>query len=259
MVVLGLLLACGAEAQFMTKLEPVTIGEFERYAAGIEQALSQRWQGQSAFLPIDDDAAERAQVMQGDLVIRPASAQVPVAITNGLIHDWVGAVFMPNTTIERVLGVLQNFDQHARIYPSIMQSRLVSRNGNDLVGYWRLHSREGFITAVVDVEQEAHYKQVAPGKWVCRGYAKNIREVEDAGTSREKKLPPGEGHGFLWRLYVYWSLETTDHGVLAECRSLSLSRDIPSGLDWAIQPFVRSLPRDSLRWTLERTRVAATE
>jgi hypothetical protein len=70
-------------------------------------------------------------------------------------------------------------------------------------------------------------------------------------------MPPNEGTGFLWQLYAYWSLETVNHGVLAECRTLSLSRNIPLALGWAIKPFTQSLPRASLASTLRNTRAAA--
>jgi hypothetical protein len=38
-----------------------------------------------------------------------------------------------------------------------------------------------------------------------------------------------------------------------ECRTISLSRDIPFGLGFAVKPFVKSLPIDSLRATMSAT------
>lgn len=246
-----------AFAQLTTTLQPRTVLEFQQYAASVEAQLSARWRGERAFLAIDDNPSEREQVLHGDLIIRPGTSQNPVSISAGLVHDWVGAVFIPNTTIDKVLSILQDFDRHSRIYPAITGSRLVQRRGNDLVGYWRLERKDQLVPVVLDVEQEAHYKEVAPGKWVCRAYAKNISEVQNPGTPREKKMPPTQGAGFLWQLYAYWSLETVHHGVLAECRTLSLSRNIPVALGWAIKPFAESVPRESLASTLRNTRTAA--
>jgi len=42
-------------------------------------------------------------------------------------------------------------------------------------------------------------------------------------------------------------------GVYLECRTISLSRNIPTGLGWIIRPMVSSLPRESLTATLEST------
>ena len=58
---------------------------------------------------------------------------------------------------------------------------------------------------------------------------------------------------------MYWSLETANGGVLAECRTLSLSRDIPNAVAWIMKPFVQSLPRESLTSILQQTRIAATK
>jgi hypothetical protein len=247
-----------AQFTFSTKLKPRTAAEFDEYAQKVEQQLSSRWLGQRASLSISDVPSDRASVLRGDLLIRAGSPENPISISDGLIHDWFGAVFIPNTTMQKVLGVLRDFDHHADIYPEIVSSRLLRRNGNDLTGYWRLQRKPQLIPVAFDVEEEAHYREIAPGKWICRAYAKKISEVDNPGTSSEKILPPGNGQGFLWRLYAYWSLETTNGGVLAECRTLSLSRNIPAGLSWAIKPFIQSLPRESLTSTLKNTRAAVT-
>jgi hypothetical protein len=80
--------------------------------------------------------------------------------------------------------------------------------------------------------------------------------VEDAGKANEKVEPPDCGYGFLWRLDTYWRFEERDGGVYAECRAISLTRDIPMGLGWIIEPIVRSLPKETLVHTLKATRDA---
>jgi len=39
-----------------------------------------------------------------------------------------------------------------------------------------------------------------------------------------------------------------------QCESVSLSRDVPTGLGWLIGPFVTSIPRESLEFTLRTLR-----
>jgi hypothetical protein len=80
--------------------------------------------------------------------------------------------------------------------------------------------------------------------------------VEDAGTPKEKILQPDTGYGFLWRLYSYWKFDEKNNGLTVECRAISLTRDIPTGLGWIIEPIVRKLPQESLIHTLEATRKA---
>ena len=46
---------------------------------------------------------------------------------------------------------------------------------------------------------------------------------------------------------TYWSYEERDGGLYMQIESVSLTRSIPTGLGWAIGPFVESVPRD--RWS----------
>ena len=245
--------------QFTTSLEPETVAQFEQYAAKVEQQLQRRWHSPAAFLSVDGNAQDRDAAIRGELVIRPADPGNPVAVNGGLIHDWVATMFIPDTSSRKVLEVLEDYDAHRQIYPNITNSRLLHRDGNNVSGYWRLEWKRPLLQVVLDVEQDAHYEEIGPGKWISRAYAKRIWEVESPGTAHEKKLPLGEGRGFLWRLYAYWSLEMSNGGVFAECRTLSLSRSIPPGLAWAIEPFVQSLPRESLASTMRSTQKAATK
>jgi hypothetical protein len=66
----------------------------------------------------------------------------------------------------------------------------------------------------------------------------------------------GNDHGFLWRLNSYWRFEERDGGVYIECEAISLTRDVPTGLGWLIEPIVRQLPAESLVNTLRATRNA---
>ena len=45
-----------------------------------------------------------------------------------------------------------------------------------------------------------------------------------------------------------------DGGTYVECEAISLTRDVPWGLRWLIEPIVRTLPRESLTNTLRATR-----
>ena len=45
-----------------------------------------------------------------------------------------------------------------------------------------------------------------------------------------------------------------DGGVYIQSESITLTRGIPTGVGWLVRPFVTSIPRDSLTFTLETTR-----
>jgi len=60
----------------------------------------------------------------------------------------------------------------------------------------------------------------------------------------------------MWRLYSYWRFAGEKDGVVVECRAISLTRDIPYGLGFIIEPIIKNLPRESLVNTLTATRNA---
>jgi len=173
-----------------------------------------------------------------------------------LIHDWIGAVFIPGTTVEETLALIQDYDNHKNIYqPEVIDSALKSRCGNDFKIYLRLLKKK-IITVVLDSDHDVHYLSLDRTRWFCRTRTTRIAEVEDAGSPKERVLPPDTGHGFLWRLDSYWRFEEKNGGVYAECRAISLTRDVPFGLGWIIDPIIQNLPRESLINTLEATRQA---
>jgi hypothetical protein len=241
------------KAQLVVKLSPQTVAGFEEYVKTVESQVNARWQGRKNLLLIEDDADDKQRVLAGEVFIKHMNNGEPVSIQDGLIHDWLGAVYIPDKSAEQVVRLLEDFDRHRDIYPAVAESHVIRRNGDEITGYWQLRQKN-VITVVLDVEESVRYQQIAPGKWKGAAYARHIVEEDTGLFSRGKKFPPGEGHGYLWRLYSYWTLEEVQGGVVAECRTLSLSRDIPQSLAWAIAPYVEKTPRDSLVSILNSTR-----
>ena len=80
--------------------------------------------------------------------------------------------------------------------------------------------------------------------------------MDNPGKRDERELPPGTGHGFLWQLDTYWRFQERDGGTWMECQAISLTRDVPTGLGWLIEPIIRGLPKESLETTLRETAAA---
>jgi len=136
-----------------------------------------------------------------------------------------------------------------------MRSKILQRNGNDFVIDLRFYKKK-IITTVIDTTHDVHYQPVdATHQW-SRSHTTRVQEVEDAGKPDEKLEPEGHDRGFLWRMNTYWRFEEKDGGTYVECQAISLTRDIPTGLGWMIGPYVNSVPRESLTFTLDRTRSA---
>ena len=55
-------------AQFMTHLRPETNQAFDKYIQGVDQQLSERWQGKRAFLLLDEHPEDRQRAHSGELI-----------------------------------------------------------------------------------------------------------------------------------------------------------------------------------------------
>ena len=238
------------------QLNQRTLEAFDSYIRQAERDMDQTLRGSEAFL-WSQQLPERAQAVgRGQVVAQFWNGREPDKVPGGLVHDWIAAAFIPHSTIREIFALIQDYDNHKNIYkPEVTDSKLIRRKDNDFQIYLRLLKKK-IITVVLDTDHEVHYRPVDRRRWVCRSYTTRIAEVESAGTSSERILQPDTGYGFLWRLYSYWRFEERDAGVVVECRAISLTRDVPFGLGWAIEPIIQKLPKESLINTLQATRQA---
>jgi len=238
------------------QLKPQTLGTFDGYIREAEAGMEQTLHGSGSFLWSDRSSEIAQRVRGGQIVAQFWSGHGPAKVPNGLIHDWIGAAFIPATNLKKTLALIQDYDNHNNIYkPEVIASRLISHHDNDFQIYLRLLKKK-VMTVVLDTDHEVHYRPLDRTRWVCRSYTTRIAEVEDAGGPKERVLPPDTGYGFLWRLYSYWRFHEREGGVYVECRAISLTRDVPFGLGWIIEPIIQKLPKESLISTLEATRQA---
>jgi hypothetical protein len=238
------------------QLNPKTLEAFAAYIRNTEREMEKSLHIPESFLWSQHAPGRTQLVDQGQVVAQFSSGQGPVKVSDGLIHDWITAAWIPDSNIRKILAVIQDYDNHKNTYkPEVTDSKLIRRDGNDFQVYLRLLKKK-IITVVLDTDHEVHYCPVDQVRWVCRSYTTRIAEVENAGKPDERVLEADFGYGFLWRLYSYWRFEERNAGVVVECRAISLTRDVPFGLGWAVEPIIQKLPRESLIKTLEATRQA---
>jgi hypothetical protein len=253
-----ILLLVGAAPALPAELQARTVAAFDRYV----QATEQRQTSDPQFLWVDTlPASQRRGVVEtlrrGELVIERLTTRQngkEIDIPDGMVHHWIGVVFVPGATVDKAVSLLQDYDHHAQIYtPNVAESKLLSRSGNNFRVYLRFMMKK-VITVVVNSEHDARFTRDAPNRASSHIYSTRIAEVESPGTPSEREKPVGNDSGYLWRLYSYWRVLERDGGTYVQCESISLTRDIPVGFGWLIRPFVTSIPRESLEFTLTTTR-----
>ena len=240
-------------------LQPRTIAAFGRYVAIAESRIDVDGFSWLDSLPSTQRQRTLAEVRRGMVAIERLQARDAgreVEVPGGLIHHWVGAVFVPEATVDQALTLLQDYDSHASVYaPVVARSRLIAREGDEFRVFLRFVMKK-VITVVVNSEHQARFTRQGPEGARSRISSTRIAEVVDPNTPGEHEAPVGHDGGYLWRLNTYWRFLGRDGGVYIECESISLTRGIPLGLGWIVGPFVTSIPRDSLSFSLETTRRA---
>jgi hypothetical protein len=261
------LLACLLAAPGLSEaaeLKPEAAAGFDRYVRLTEKRMRTDLQPGGTFLWVDGLPEARrdsvyAQLQRGEVVSARLKMTDPAGelrTPGALIHHWVGTVFIPGVSLRQALATVEDYDHHSRYFsPEVAKSKTLEHTGDDFKVYLRL-ARKKIVTVVLDTEYEVHYEQIDAVRAQSRSYSTRIAEVAHAGEPDERQIPPGKNDGYLWRLNSYWRFYETGRGVYVQCEAVSLTRDIPAGLGWLIAPFIESIPRESLEFTLRSTRAA---
>jgi hypothetical protein len=247
------------------ELRPRTVEAFDKYVQLTEARINGEVSQTERFLYLDElppprrsevlAALKRGEIFMERLHTLDASGHKMEA-PEAIIHHWLGAVFVPGANLQQTIALAQDYNHHQDIYkPEVVRSRLIGHTGNDFQIYYRLRKKK-VITITLNTYHDVHYSPVDSTRWYSRSYSTRIAEVANADTPNEREKPVGHDGGFLWRINSYWKFEEKDSGVYIECESISLTRDIPTGLGWLIKPFVTSIPKESLEMTMRSTRAA---
>jgi hypothetical protein len=235
---------------------------FDRYIQLTEERVSRELAPGGAFLNVDILNSDERDAAYGKLRASDVRIESLTTLDSGqavacpgcMIQHWVGIVFIPGATLKQTLELMQDYDHQAEIFaPDVMRAKILSHSGDDFTVSMRFH-RVMVVTVVLDTEHRIHYQHIDATHTASRAFSTRVQEVEHAGASSEYDLPEGKDNGYLWRINNYWRFLQRDGGTYVQCESVSLSRDIPTGFAWLVAPFVESVPRDSLRFTLEAAR-----
>jgi len=250
------LLAALAVAE-AAKVERETLAAWDRYVAWTEHRMRTDIGERDSFLVQDalpEELARQARrtLRAGDVFstkLETTADGRSIDIPKGLVHHWLGSVFIPGTTVDELVGWLQDYDEHHRYFDEVESSRLMSRDGDDFKIFLRLR-RKKVVTVHYNTEHFVRYTRHGGDRMSSASYATRIAEIDDAGTATESEKAFGDDRGFLWRLNSYWRFEPAWGGVIVELESVSLSRGVPVAVRWLVGGYLDSVPRESLEATL---------
>ena len=240
-------------------LSPQTAKAWEDYVGSVRAQTQARLGASACFLWAEEDPMRLARVRAGEIWASPADGPMPRRIPGGLIHHWIGAVFLPGVTLSEVLAVSRDYIRYPQYYPSVVNSRLLARYGatDDFATLERHQAM--FSRIAFDGEFTTTYADAGTGRAYSVSSARRLRQVQNYGSRGQAELEPYASKAYLWSLSTisrYWE---RDGGVYVELEAMGLSRDIPAGLRWIVDPFVRKAAEDALIADLQQTRRAVLE
>jgi hypothetical protein len=250
-LVCGVLLVC--ESRLL--LGEPTLGAataFDTYCRAVEVRLAQQHRSRDAFLApfgLDRSQAE-SRLRLGELVVEQLTPQTGAELPGAMLHHWRGTAFAPGASaadFERLMRDFKTYPQH--FAPEVLDARSTTDSRGNVQAWMRVRQHH-VITVVMDASYAVSFGRLDVRHGYSISESMHIAEIAGAGTSGEHALNAQEEHGFLWRLNTYWSYEERDGGLYLQIEAVSLTRSIPAGLGWAVRPYVESIPRESLEFTL---------
>jgi hypothetical protein len=249
-LVVGLLLFLDGPRLLMAEPARTAVLAFSAYCKTAEERLAQQHRSPGAFIVMATAplTAEEQRLRQGEVILEQLTPHTGAEISGAMLHDWRGTAFVPGATpadFERLMQDFNSYPQH--FAPQVLDAKTLSHEGDHLQAWMRVRQRH-VITVVMDATYDIAYGRLDARHGYSISRSTRIDEIE--GTGAERALSANEEHGFLWRLNTYWSYEERDGGLYLQVEAVSLTRSVPRGLGWAIAPYVQSIPRESMEFTL---------
>ena len=104
-----------------------------------------------------------------------------ILVPGGMIHHWYGTVLVPDVAVTSVLEFVQSYDDRARFYPEVEDSRLLDHDDNVFEIFLRL-KRKKILTVHYNTEHEVTY----------RAHSDHPRLVEKRGDQHPRDREPGQ-------------------------------------------------------------------
>lgn len=134
-------------------LKSETLIAWNDYVQTANANLQKRVQTGGSFLWTLEDADRATRVRNGEIVVAPAPGPNPRKVPGGLIHHWVGAMFLPNVKLDEILEVTRDYDHYKDYYrPSVIESKAIARDGMEDEFSMLLMNQVFFLKSALNAE-----------------------------------------------------------------------------------------------------------
>lgn len=226
-----LLFPAGLAAQ----LKPETAQQFDCYVQSAEARMDAR----KAFVLAETDTALNQQLVSGQKIqTMEANGPNPHKVPGGQVYDWIGDIFIPGTTMDRLLRMLQDYDHRDQYFAeTIAASKLLCYSPPDRFQY-TMRMKE---PAPLGVDSDVVWERLDAQHWRCRSVSTRVGEI-------------GKDHGYLRRLNSYWRFAEAAKGVYVEAETITLSDEFGAMTRALGSALMGINPEKSLRHSLTSMR-----
>lgn len=240
----------GLSPALVAQPDPAANAGFDSYIHTLEARLEQQHRTAEGFLAPASAPQTDVHHRKGEFLIENLTPANGPMLPGALLFHWRGSTFVKGAGAADFERLLRDYNAYPKVFaPEVLQASIVSREGDHLQTHMRVRQHH-VITVVLDTNYDVTVGHLDPQHGYSLSRSTEISEIEGAGTPSEHALPAAQSHGFMWRLNTYWTWAEQDDGLYLQIESVSLTRSIPSGLGWMVRPFVESIPRESLEFTL---------
>jgi hypothetical protein len=111
------------------ELQADTLKAWGAYIQNADVQMAARLNSAQPFLWTDESDNRRRDVRRGEIVVAPVLNYGAISVPSGLIHHWIGAAFIPNSNLEKLVRVLRDYNRFKDFYkPVIADSHFLGCN-----------------------------------------------------------------------------------------------------------------------------------
>lgn len=231
--------------------------EWQAYTSAASGEAGRRAVVGKPFLRSDEFAEFSAEVRSGGVATFEPNVKANKHLPLALIHHWVGAIFIPHVDIQQVEEVLRDYSRYKDMYrPTVQTSSRIGISKDAQTDSYRsvMAYKSYLLKTAFETDYEVSYSMLDPQRGYSQMRSTRVQEIDQLGLASQHYLPQGEGSGIIWSLFGLTRFVERDGGVILEVEAIGLSRGIPGGMRWLVQPIVRRVLREALATSLRQTK-----
>ena len=141
------------------ELNPETLKAWDTYVKAQNTRVAEYSNGMP-FLWSDQSPDRLRRLHNGETVVAPFGEN-PHRVSRGLIHHWIGAIFLPGTRLDNVLSVVRDYGRYKDFYaPNVIESALLRQTDTEDTFSLRMLNKAVVAKFAIDMDFENTFTRI---------------------------------------------------------------------------------------------------